>query len=136
MRPSPICTVARMRVLNDHECLELLSSARLGRIALTIRALPIILPVAVATMDSALVFRVGQGAISKAADMQQVVCFEADWANGGLSVAWSVTAIGQLFTLRQPSDVARARQLDLVPWDDECQTFVALKPQVLSGRSR
>lgn len=125
-----------MKRLDDHECLTLLGSARLGRIALTNRALPIILPVGFATMDGDLVFRVGQGAISKAADMEQVVCFEADWADHGLAAAWSVAAIGQLFTLRDPTDLERARQLDLVTWAEDCETFVALRPQLLSGRSR
>ena len=125
-----------MKVLNDHECLTLLGSVRLGRIALTNRALPIILPVAFATMDSDLVFRVGEGAIAKAADMQQVVCFEADWADHSLAAAWSVTAIGQLFTLRHPSDLEQAMRLDLEPWTADCDTFVGLRPQLLSGRSR
>lgn len=125
-----------MKVLNDDECLRLLGSARLGRIALTSRALPVILPVTFATMKRDLVFRVGQGAISKAADMQQVVCFEADWADHGSTAAWSVTAIGHLFTLSEPTDLECARQLDLVPWADDCETFVGLKPQLLSGRSR
>ena len=125
-----------MKVLSDDECLKLLASARLGRIALTNRALPIILPVAFATMDRDLLFRVGQGAISKAADMGQIVCFEADWSDHGLAAAWSVTAIGRLFTLRDPTDLERARQLDLVPWTEDCETFVGLTPQLLSGRRR
>ena len=125
-----------MKVLDDQECLTLLGSAGLGRIAITSRALPLILPVAFATMDGDLVFRVGQGALSKAADMKQVVCFEADWADHGLGAAWSVTAIGHLFTLSDPTDIEHARQLDLVPWTADCQTFVGLRPQMFSGRSR
>jgi uncharacterized protein len=127
---------APVNVLSHHECLRMLSSVRLGRIALTNRALPLILPVAFATMDGQIVFRVGHGVISKAADMQQVVCFEADWADHALASAWSVTAIGQLVILCDPAALERVGQLDLVPWTEDCDKFVALDPQLLSGRSR
>lgn len=123
-------------VLTEQQCRELLASARLGRIALTDRALPIILPVGFARLDDDLIFRVGQGALSKAARMGQVVCFETDWADDTFDRAWSVAAIGQLSPLKEPARLIRAEQLDLISWSAHCDEFVQLTPQMISGRCR
>lgn len=123
-------------VLTEQQCFELLDTARLGRIALTNRALPIILPVAFARLDDDLIFRVGEGALSKAAQMGQVVCFEVDWADDRFDSAWSVAAIGQLSFLEEPERVRRAERLHLIPWSAECDSFVQMTPQMISGRRR
>lgn len=123
-------------VLTEQQCHELMDSARLGRIALTDRALPIILPVGFARLDDDLIFRVGQGALSKAARMGQVVCFEADWADDTFDQAWSVVAIGQLSLLEEPARLIRAERLDLFSWSAQCDEFVQLTPQMISGRCR
>lgn len=122
-------------VLNEEQCSALLDSVRLGRVALTDRALPIILPVGFGRLDNDLIFRVGQGALARAAGMQQVVCFEADWMGASRTEAWSVLAIGQLSLLDDPSMIKRAELLDLMQWSPSCSTFVRLKPQVMTGRS-
>lgn len=123
-------------VLTEQQCLALLGSARLGRIALTDRALPIILPVGFARLDDDLIFRVGQGALSRAARMGQVVCFEVDWADDAFEQAWSVAAIGQLSMLQEPARLIRAERLDLMSWSAQCDEFVQLTPQMISGRCR
>jgi hypothetical protein len=42
----------------------------------------------------------------------------------------------KLYTLCDPTDLERAGRLQLVPWTEDCATFVGLRPQLLSGRSR
>jgi nitroimidazol reductase NimA-like FMN-containing flavoprotein (pyridoxamine 5'-phosphate oxidase superfamily) len=123
-------------VLTETQCLALLDSTRLGRIALTDRAMPIILPVGFARLDNDLIFRVGQGALSRAARMGQVVCFEVDWTDDRFENAWSVAAIGQLSTLDQPARLRRAQGLDLIPWSSQCDEYVQLTPQLISGRCK
>ncbi|MBI5090035.1 MAG: pyridoxamine 5'-phosphate oxidase family protein [Actinobacteria bacterium] len=124
-----------MSVLAEDECFELLDTMQLGRIALTERALPSVLPVRYARFgDGSLLFRVGDGAILRAAQMGQIVCFEADSGDHTLERAWSVTAIGQLTVVADAGLLAQAEAIDLVPWSAWSNTFVRLAPQVVNGR--
>ena len=125
-----------LRILDDNGCLDLLRSVRLGRIALTDRALPLILPVAFAIVDREIVFKVGQGALARAANAGNVVCFEADWIDDELVAAWSVTAVGQLSLVDDAARILELQQLNLGSWSASSPQFVALSPQLMSGRSR
>jgi nitroimidazol reductase NimA-like FMN-containing flavoprotein (pyridoxamine 5'-phosphate oxidase superfamily) len=124
-----------MGVLSEDECSTLLDSARLGRLALTDGALPMIVPLGFARLDGDLIFRVGSGVVQRAAEMNQVVCFETDWVDAAYRAAWSVSAIGVLSMLRHV-DRQRADQLDLVQWSSSSATYVQLTPQLVSGRRR
>ncbi|MGD9999711.1 MAG: pyridoxamine 5'-phosphate oxidase family protein [Ilumatobacteraceae bacterium] len=124
-----------MSVLAEDQCFELLDTMQLGRIALTERALPSVLPVRYARLgDGSLLFRVGDGTILRAARMGQIVCFEADSGDHELRGAWSVTAIGQLTVVDQPDMLEEAGRIDLVPWSQWSNTFVRLAPEVVNGR--
>jgi nitroimidazol reductase NimA-like FMN-containing flavoprotein (pyridoxamine 5'-phosphate oxidase superfamily) len=124
-----------MSVLAEDECFALVDTMQLGRIALTERALPSVLPVRYTRLgDGSLLFRVGEGTILRAARMGQIVCFEADSGDHHLEGAWSVTAIGQLTVVDDPRTLEEAESLDLVPWSQWSNTFVRLAPEVVNGR--
>ncbi len=129
-----------MLVLDEAACRALLHSTRLGRIALTDRALPMILPVAFACLDHDILFRVGPGTLGRAADAQQVVCFETDWADEHGDAAWSVAAIGRLARVRDPRMVEAYRQVVMPAWSDGpthgSADYITLSPQMLTGRRR
>ncbi len=125
-----------MIVLDAAACAALLGTTRLGRIALTQQALPVILPVAFGLLDDGLVFNTGPGLLQRAAQEEQVACFEADWADEDFNDAWSVWAIGRLSALSHPGDVRRAQELDLSLWPAVDGEFVRLAPQIFSGRRR
>ena len=137
-----------MLVLDEAACRALLRSTRLGRIALTDHALPMILPVAFTCLDLDIIFRVGSGALARAADAEQVVCFETDWADSRIAAAWSVAAIGHLSRVDDPDLIERCRLADLPAWSglgDRTQTgatradsggYLTLSPQVITGRRR
>jgi hypothetical protein len=137
-----------MLVLDEAACRALLRSTRLGRIALTDRALPMILPVAFTCLDLDIIFRVGSGALARAADAEQVVCFETDWADSRIAAAWSVAAIGHLSRVDDPDVIDRCRLTDLPMWNglrDRPEVgpsnthsggFVTLTPQLITGRRR
>lgn len=125
-----------LRILDDAACNELLGSVRLGRIALTNGALPVILPVAFGRIENDLVFNVGPGILARAAAAEHIVCFQTDWADDDLRSAWSVSAIGQLSVITQPAKLQRAAQLDLGTWSTTDGSFLRLEPHFLSGRSR
>ena len=123
-----------LSVLDEETCSELLRSARLGRVALSHRALPLILPVAFGKLDRDVIFSVGPGLLARAADEGQIVCFETDWADPEMLSAWSVSVIGQLSVLVEPCSIRRAQHLDLGPWSAKRGTFVQLSPHLISGR--
>jgi uncharacterized protein len=129
-----------MLVLDEAACRALLHSTRLGRIALTDRALPMILPVAFACLDRDILFRVGPGTLGRAAEAEQVVCFETDWADESGNAAWSVAAIGRLARVRDPQKVEACRQIDLPSWSDgptpDSGGYITLSPQMITGRRR
>ena len=83
-----------LEVLSRRECLGLLSSAKVGRIAFHAGALPMILPVAYALEDRGIVARVRTGSPLESATMDAVVAFEADDVDPARGRGWSVTVTG------------------------------------------
>jgi uncharacterized protein len=125
--------------LDEAACRSRLAAARVGRIAVTDRALPLIIPVACACIGQDIVVRLVPGALDRAADTSQVVCFQtdaADWTDGSdsrITEGWSVEAIGQLRRIDDPAVVESCRQLRT--WGRSDGPFAVLSPEVLTGRS-
>jgi uncharacterized protein len=67
-----------MRILNNDECVAMLSTVTVGRLAVTERAMPIILPVTFGCLDGDIVFNIAPGVLLRAAESGHVACFEAD----------------------------------------------------------
>ena len=131
-------------VLDEAACRALLHTVRLGRVALTDGALPMILPLTFACLDRDLVFRTGPGVLQRAALARQVVCFEADWVDEKITAGWSVSAIGHLRAVTEPAHAERCRATALPTWSNamtsgsapDHDAFVALTPELFSGRRR
>ena len=85
-----------LRILNPRECVALLATARVGRVALSDRALPTVMPVIYELDESAITFYASGGLLSQAAARGDVVCFEVDFADAGENQLWSVVVIGKL----------------------------------------
>ncbi len=136
-----------MRILDAEECALLLSSTRIGRLAITERALPVLLPVVFACVDSDVVFGVGPGVVARAAAAGQIVCFEADGADSEFTTMWSVAMTGPLCVvdtpldtpfdtpLGTPLDEAVTARLDVGPWTNGSRVFVRLSVALCNGRS-
>ena len=79
--------------LDREDCLALLRDEPVGRVALTARALPVVLPVNFALLDGDIVWRSAQG--TKLNDASGfVVAFEADHYETAQKVGWSVMIQG------------------------------------------
>ena len=117
-------------MLPEAECLRLLAGERLGRVAITVRALPVILPVRFALDGDEIVFRAPSGGVLAEATRHAVIAFEADGSEPGGS-SWSVLATGLARHLVERDAQAVT---SLPPWSSESDVFVALTPQLLSGR--
>lgn len=124
-----------LAVLNRDECLRLLGQAVVGRIGLTVGALPTILPVNFALLGEDVVIRTGWGAKLRAATDHQVVCFEVDGFDRPTHTGWSVLATGRAEVVEDPAQLARVRALALEPWAPAPRDhYVVLRTELLSGR--
>lgn len=83
-----------LEVLDDAECLRLLSSHHVGRVAITTGALPAILPVNYHLVGRHILFRTGIGTKLDAATRNAVVAFEVDDSDPVAHTGWSVMAVG------------------------------------------
>jgi nitroimidazol reductase NimA-like FMN-containing flavoprotein (pyridoxamine 5'-phosphate oxidase superfamily) len=122
-------------VLSVDECFELLSLAHVGRIALSIGALPVILPVNFHLLDDDVVVRSAPGTKMDAAVSHTVVAFEADAFSPMDHTGWSVLVQGLADEISDPSELRRASALPLRAWASDCvNRFIRIRSQEISGR--
>lgn len=124
-----------LAVLGRDECLGLLRATHLGRVAVSIDALPVILPVQYAVLDDAVVFRTGVGTKLDAALRRTVVAFEIDSIDPLYHQGWSVLVTGRCAEVTDPGELARCADLPLRPSvPGEPDRFVKITTDVVSGR--
>lgn len=124
-----------LEVLDRPQCLELLSGATLGRVGVTIDALPVVLPVNFCLADDRILLRTSPGTKLSAALRGTVVAFEVDDVDPLYHAGWSVLVTG---VARRASDldeqVAR-HELHVPRWAPEGDDrVVAISTDVVTGR--
>ena len=92
-----------LNVLSAAECFEYLREGRLGRVGVSIDALPVILPVLYRCDEDSIWFFTEEGTKLNAALRNAVVAFEVDYLDD--SNGWSVLVIG---STREETDPARS----------------------------
>ena len=128
-------TGGQLEVLSDRECLGLLTSARVGRVVISISAMPVALPVNYRLLDGKVFFFTGQGMSLHAALHNAVVGFEVDSVDEDAETGWSVLAIGHASEVNDEATVAAARRAGLRAWaSDDRSRLIAVDPEVVSGR--
>lgn len=127
---------AGFEVLSRGECLSLLSQASIGRVGVTIGALPAVLPVNFCLVDGQVLFMTGQGTKLTAALRGTVVAFEVDWADDLTRHAWSVHIVGVSRLVKpEPADWAAVELAGLRPWVPmRGRHMVKITPEKISGR--
>jgi len=124
-----------LEVLDRETCLQLLASASVGRLALTIDALPVILPVNFVVADGVIVLKTGDGAKFRSALQRNIVALEVDAMDRMDHSGWSVLVQGSTRVLSDPHEIAWASTLPLLPWaNDAAEHFVAITTDVVQGR--
>lgn len=123
-----------MEVLDADECLRLLAAGHLGRVALCVGALPVIVPVHYALLGRDPVFRTDAGTKLLAASAGHVLCLEIDDADPVNHRGWSVLVTGQAEVLHRPEDLEAAEALPLRPWVGHGDAFVRIEAALVSGR--
>ncbi len=124
-----------LEVLGRRDCLSLLATNGLGRISVSMRALPVILPIAYRLVGDDIVFRTGAGARLAACSHNAVVAFETDAVDQRHGTAWSVCVTGMAYEIRRPEELMLVRDLtfDTVtagPLDH----FVRIRSDIVTGR--
>ena len=124
-----------LSVLDEGECMALLAGVRVGRVAVSIGAVPAVFPVNFGVLDGAIVFRTGTGTKLDAATRNAVVAFEVDDLDPLYHEGWSVLVVGVADELTDPALLRRAEALPLAPWaPGRRDHFVRLQPEFVSGR--
>jgi uncharacterized protein len=124
-----------LEVMTFDECLGVLATKAVGRIALTHRALPVIFPVNYVLDGHSVLMRTAPGTALAAARDEVVVAFEVDDIDERSRAGWSVLVTGFMRELTAAEDVVRATQRNLVSWvGDDRSHFVRITPARITGR--
>lgn len=121
--------------LSDVECQELLTTAHVGRLSLTMRALPVVLPVNYGYLGGNVILALGDGAARRASSLGNIVGFGVDNAN--LSEPfWTVVVIGRANEITDPTACAEYRRLGLTAQTDGTASeshYMQLTPDIMTG---
>lgn len=121
-------------VLSRGQCLRLLRRSRIGRVVVSVGALPAAFPVNYALLDD-VVIRSAPGTKLFAALDGAVVGFEVEKIDPVLESGWSVLVQGTSSVLSEPDDLERARRLHLRTWaPGDRPYFVRIRSELVSGR--
>lgn len=124
-----------LELLDDGDCLALLRSVPIGRVGVSVEALPAIFPVNFVLDGWDVVFRTGSGTKLAAAAEKAVVVFEADHFDAFEHTGWSVMAVGKAQAVTDGMEIARLSHLPLAPWAAGSRDhFVRIPIELMSGR--
>lgn len=120
-----------LEILDEGECRRLLAAHYLGRVGVSIGAIPAIFPVNYTMVDGDVVFLTGDGTKLVTAARGAVVAFEVDQVDMVYREGWSVHAVGQA----EEIDPGEAAALPVTPWaPGERSHAIRIRPDLLSGR--
>jgi hypothetical protein len=122
--------------LTAEQCHSLLTQNRVGRVAVSIRALPVVLPVTYGLVEGAIVFCTFRGPKLPDALAGAVVAFEIDSYDAETREGWSVLVQGRAELVADPAVFGAASALGLEPWspDGDPARYVQIPPTVITGR--
>ena len=124
-----------LEILSSDECLGLLGTVPLGRVAFCSAGVPQVFPVNFVVVDREVVFRTGTGSKLDAAVHRSVVAFQADRADPGPAWAWSVLVTGVATLVTDPAELAGLADRGLESWVPHRRSHtVRLRHGAMSGR--
>ncbi len=124
-----------LELLTEDEARGLLATGEVGRVGITIGALPAIFPVNYRLIDGSIVFRTAPGSKMSAAAEGAVVAFEVDDYQLADRSGWSVLAVGQAEVVHDLGMSFKVLDARLEPWaEGDRSTIVRIEPTFISGR--
>ena len=113
--------------LSERECWELLATVSVGRLALSVRALPVILPVQYCLNGRRLAVCLGHHGLPERALDETIIAFSADSIDPVTRSGWSVQVQGR-------SVVPRRLRIDTdCGWPAAAAQVVEIEPGKISG---
>ena len=123
--------------LTPDECLRLLKAVSVGRVGVTIDALPAVLPVNFVVHDASIVFRTVPGTKLDAAIAGMVVAFEVDnYGSSREAWGWSVLVRGVAQEITDRTELERVQSLGMESWalDGTADRYVKIELTIVTGR--
>jgi nitroimidazol reductase NimA-like FMN-containing flavoprotein (pyridoxamine 5'-phosphate oxidase superfamily) len=130
--------LAREEVLDREECLRLLGTRRLGRVAVAVEGWsPLIRPVNYRfdPASQSVVFRSGRGTKLTGLLRAHAVAFEVDEIDEAARTGWSVIVSGRAEEVVRTGDLAHVEALGLDPWvPGDVPHWFRVRTEMVSGR--
>jgi nitroimidazol reductase NimA-like FMN-containing flavoprotein (pyridoxamine 5'-phosphate oxidase superfamily) len=124
-----------LEILTEDESRELLATAVVGRVAISVGALPVVLPVNFGVLDGDVVFATGEGLKLRSAMDDTVVGFEVDDIDPVAETGWSVLVVGTARLVTDADEVVRIKELGVRPWVRRGRDYwVRIEVSFISGR--
>jgi uncharacterized protein len=119
----------------DDECRGLLTKAEIGRVVVSVGALPAALPVTYRVVGDNIVFRTAPGTKLTAAVDRTVVGFEVDELDPTTRSGWSVLVVGTSRVVTDLVEIAELDEAGIYSWlDADLTHYVKIDIQQISGR--
>ncbi len=117
------------------ECLRLLTSVSIGRIAYTKRALPAVEPVRFAVDGNEIVIRLDTGSTLSTTIPDTIVAFQAEHLDDETHTGWTVNVVGSAHEVTDPGDAARLHGTGPPSWArTRGEQFIRIAPGIVTGR--
>lgn len=130
--------LAREEVLDREECLRLLGTRRLGRVAVAVEGWsPLIRPVNYRfdPASQSVVFRSGRGTKLTGLLRAHAVAFEVDEIDEAARTGWSVIVSGRAEEVIRTDDLGHVEALGLDPWvPGDVPHWFRVRTEMVSGR--
>ncbi len=124
-----------LELLSEEAAWNLLTREEVGRVGLSVAALPVILPVNFVVIDGCIVFRTAPGSKLAAAVTGAVVAFEVDSHDSSSRSGWSVLVVGRSEVIHGLDETFKVLAAKLEPYVDGIRSsLVRIRPEFVSGR--
>jgi len=127
---------AGAEVLTPEECLALLATTPVGRIAFVHDGDAVILPINIGLSNRSIVFSTQPGSKLDAAVMIRQVSVEIDGWNSASHDGWSVLVKGAAYLVTEADEIDKLNRLSVRSWvrPDAPRSWVRVLPNEITGR--
>jgi nitroimidazol reductase NimA-like FMN-containing flavoprotein (pyridoxamine 5'-phosphate oxidase superfamily) len=124
-----------LQLLTEEDARALLTESDVGRVGVSMGAIPAIFPVNYAVLDDMIVFRTAPGSKLSAATSGAVVAFEVDDYDRNDRTGWSVLVVGRSEVVHDLDTTFKVLDAGLEPWADGFRSsIVRINIEMISGR--
>jgi len=120
-------------ILSEAECQDLLASENFGRVSLTMRALPVIMPINYGYLGGSVILGFGDGPARRAIASGHVIALGVD--SGNLTDPfWTVLAIGRAAEITDHTATTEFRRMGLTDLTGApAEHYLQLRPDIMTG---